>query len=342
MSAVKNPYLDESELGWQIDPQGLRYILNRFYDRYQLPLFIVENGFGANDELVKDQNDYRNYSDHDVQILLLIKLLRLMNVGIDDIRLVMSEQLSIQDCLNTQSAYIQNHLKVLQSVQNDIDFFKEKHIPLIPTLQDIEKINSKTYFGFYKTPPNVSIRRKLTKKFLIKKICLQILYSLILASAITYGYSRITHELSVNVWIVSFLCLILFIIISFGMGFGEMNAFSVSHNIRQFIEFDETGLHYHQKENFINQFKYVLHVLQGKDTLKHIRYNEIKSVKIKHVQRYMKIPETNLPANIDTIDFDFQFYDYTHLYFANPLILDNDLALIRIILKEKVADFIEI
>lgn len=290
----------------------------------------------------RDQNDYRNYSDHDVQILLLIKLLRSMNVGIDDIRLVMNEQLSIQDCLNTQSAYIQNYLKVLQSVQNDIDFFKEKHIPLIPALQDIEKINSKTYFGFYKTTPNVSIGRKLTKKFLIKKICLQTLYSLILASAITYGYSRITHELSVNVWIVSFLCLILFIIISFGMGFGEMNAFSVSHNISQFIEFDETGLHYHQKENFVNQFKYVLHVLQGKDTLKHIGYNEIKSVKIKHVQRYMKIPGTNLPTNIDTIDFDFEFYDYTHLYFVNPLILDNDLALIRIILKEKVTDFIEI
>ena len=33
--------------GWQIDPQGLRYTLNKLYDRYQLPLFIVENGLGA-------------------------------------------------------------------------------------------------------------------------------------------------------------------------------------------------------------------------------------------------------------------------------------------------------
>lgn len=52
MSAVKNPYLPESEWGWQIDPKGLRYILNQFYDRYQLPLFIVENGLGAKDVLV--------------------------------------------------------------------------------------------------------------------------------------------------------------------------------------------------------------------------------------------------------------------------------------------------
>ncbi len=55
LSAVKNPYLEESEWGWQIDPEGLRYILNQLYDRYELPIFIVENGLGAKDELVKDE-----------------------------------------------------------------------------------------------------------------------------------------------------------------------------------------------------------------------------------------------------------------------------------------------
>lgn len=43
-SGVKNPYLEESEWGWQIDPAGLRYTLNYFYDRYQKPLFVAENG----------------------------------------------------------------------------------------------------------------------------------------------------------------------------------------------------------------------------------------------------------------------------------------------------------
>ena len=63
MSAVKNPYLKESEWGWQIDPEGLRYILNQFYDRYELPLFIVENGLGAKDELIKDKNDNLTVND---------------------------------------------------------------------------------------------------------------------------------------------------------------------------------------------------------------------------------------------------------------------------------------
>lgn len=82
MSIIKNPYLAESEWGWPVDPQGLRYILNQFYDRYQLPLFIVENGLGAKDALIKTnsgnytvEDNYRiNYLNaHLVQIEEAIK-----------------------------------------------------------------------------------------------------------------------------------------------------------------------------------------------------------------------------------------------------------------------------
>ncbi|MGS0903896.1 6-phospho-beta-glucosidase BglA [Bacillus altitudinis] len=51
---VENPYIKSSDWGWSIDPTGLRYTLNRFYDRYQIPLFIVENGFGAIDQVEED------------------------------------------------------------------------------------------------------------------------------------------------------------------------------------------------------------------------------------------------------------------------------------------------
>lgn len=48
-ASVKNPYLEASEWGWQIDPIGLRITLNQLYDRYNKPLFVVENGLGAID-----------------------------------------------------------------------------------------------------------------------------------------------------------------------------------------------------------------------------------------------------------------------------------------------------
>lgn len=51
---VSNPYVEASDWGWQIDPVGLRYSLAALYERYELPLFIVENGFGAIDKLEAD------------------------------------------------------------------------------------------------------------------------------------------------------------------------------------------------------------------------------------------------------------------------------------------------
>lgn len=50
IGGLKNPYLNASDWGWQIDPKGLRYALNEIYHRYQIPIMIVENGLGAYDE----------------------------------------------------------------------------------------------------------------------------------------------------------------------------------------------------------------------------------------------------------------------------------------------------
>jgi len=61
-SGVKNPYLEASDWGWQIDPKGLRITLRKMYERYQVPLFIVENGLGAYDKVEEDgsiNDDYR-------------------------------------------------------------------------------------------------------------------------------------------------------------------------------------------------------------------------------------------------------------------------------------------
>ncbi|MBR1743248.1 MAG: glycoside hydrolase family 1 protein [Lachnospiraceae bacterium] len=62
VGGVSNPYLKASDWGWQIDPKGLRYTLNEIWDRYQLPVMVVENGLGAKDELTEDgkiHDDYR-------------------------------------------------------------------------------------------------------------------------------------------------------------------------------------------------------------------------------------------------------------------------------------------
>lgn len=47
VKSLRNPYLQVSDWGWGIDPLGLRITMNMMYDRYQKPLFLVENGTGA-------------------------------------------------------------------------------------------------------------------------------------------------------------------------------------------------------------------------------------------------------------------------------------------------------
>lgn len=73
LDIIPNPHLAKSEWGWQIDPQGLRYLLNVLYDRYQKPLFIVENGLGAKDTVAENgeiNDDYRIHyiSEHLKQV----------------------------------------------------------------------------------------------------------------------------------------------------------------------------------------------------------------------------------------------------------------------------------
>lgn len=69
ISTLRNPYLNASEWGWQIDPLGLRITLNSLYDRYQKPLFIVENGLGAidtpdNDGVINDEYRIEYLREH--------------------------------------------------------------------------------------------------------------------------------------------------------------------------------------------------------------------------------------------------------------------------------------
>ena len=78
-ASVKNPYLKASEWGWQIDPVGLRTTMNTLYDRYQKPLFIVENGLGAVDKPDEEgyvADDYRiaYMADHIAEMVKAVEL----------------------------------------------------------------------------------------------------------------------------------------------------------------------------------------------------------------------------------------------------------------------------
>ena len=69
MGGVPNPTLEASEWGWQIDPVGLRIVLNEYWERWQKPLFIVENGLGAKDVLVEVDGEKTVVDDYRIDYL---------------------------------------------------------------------------------------------------------------------------------------------------------------------------------------------------------------------------------------------------------------------------------
>ena len=79
MGGVKNPFLKSSDWGWQIDPTGLRIALNQLSDRYQKPVFIVENGLGA-----VDKPDENHYVADDYRIDYLREHIEAISQAIDD------------------------------------------------------------------------------------------------------------------------------------------------------------------------------------------------------------------------------------------------------------------
>ncbi len=75
----KNPFLETSDWGWQIDPDGLRLALNDLYHRYNVPIFVVENGLGAHDTLNEDGTVHDEY-----RIDYLRKHIKAMDEAVQD------------------------------------------------------------------------------------------------------------------------------------------------------------------------------------------------------------------------------------------------------------------
>lgn len=78
IKTIENPYLEKTEWGWQVDPLGFRITMNEIYDRYQKPLFVVENGLGA-----KDNPDENGYVEDDYRIDYLRDHIKAMKDAVD-------------------------------------------------------------------------------------------------------------------------------------------------------------------------------------------------------------------------------------------------------------------
>lgn len=98
---VKNPYLEATEWGWQIDPVGLRIALIELYDRYNKPLFVVENGLGTRDSVTEDGRIHDAYRIDYLQAHLT-QALHAVEQGVDLMGYTMWGPIDLVSAANSQ------------------------------------------------------------------------------------------------------------------------------------------------------------------------------------------------------------------------------------------------
>ncbi len=283
----------------------------------------------------RDSNGYRNYNDHDIQLLLLIKFLRSMEIGIDDIKLIISQQISFKEVLETQSHYIDKKLEDIKEVKAAISFYKEKNIPMIPALKELDTIQDDSFLGYQKTTQNISIGRKLTQKYSRTKLLLWMSIAFIIALL----FYIMKHTMIIS--IIAFVIVLMIQILCYGLGLSEMKFLSIDNNASKFMEFNEKGISYISDESFNGRMSYFFNVIRGIESLEYVDYKHISKVTILRKERYMKIPGSELSTHIETYDYCFEFDNHKNYYLINPMFIDNDREIVNTILREKVKMVVE-
>ena len=117
----------------------------------------------------RDDNGYRSYSQDDLQKLIMVKFLRNLNISIDDVKAILNNELDFKECLEINQIHLEKQIKSLEEVQENIEMYVSKDLPMLPALQQIQRETKNYKLGYQKTTDTVSLGRRLTKKLAIRK-----------------------------------------------------------------------------------------------------------------------------------------------------------------------------
>lgn len=283
----------------------------------------------------RDDNGYRNYSDQDLQVLKLVKFLRNLNIPIDDVKAIVEGKLNFQECLKVNQIHLDKQIEEMKVVKQTVDYYKDKNIPLIPSLIDVEANLSHNYLGLQKTTQTVSLGRKLTRPWAIRQMIYGLISSLMMSWALSIWFFDGMNLIGQFIGFVVLTVVVEVFIIT--TAFRQTTTLMLDNCMNQSVEFLNDGIRYYQFTGFVHNLKYFIAVLRGKEQkyMHYYHYEDIKKVKVKATRRYMKIG-TPIAYDIFVPDFLFEFCDGTSFYFYWPMILDDDAQFIAHILENKV------
>ena len=289
----------------------------------------------------RDENGYRSYSQDDLQKLIMVKFLRNLNISVDDVKAILNNELDFKECLEINQIHLEKQIKSLEEVQENIEMYVRKDLPMLPALQQIQREAKNYKLGYQKTTDTVSLGRKLTKKLAIRKFLYKFIptFLIVLFFSAVIEESFLTRILSVT--IISFVFINIFLASDFQFSQLYLHM-PLDQTMNQSVEFLSDGIRYYQFHGYLNNLKYYYGVLFNKAEkyMQFYKYEDIQSVELILNHRYESYG-TPIAKDWYVLDYRFEFKDGNHFYFYWPITLDDDSRFIGTILDEKVENIID-
>ena len=281
----------------------------------------------------RDENDYRNYSEEDLQTLRLVKFLRNLQISIDDVKAILDGQLDFQECLRINQVCMDKQIENLKEVKQTIDNYHNKDLPLITELAEIENKTQKG-IGLRKTTSTVSLGRRLTRPLAFR----QLLYSLIAAFVLSFGFGRFFYLIDKTMGTIAMILIfVIGEILMLAYSFKETSTWMLDNSLNQSVEFLNDSLLYYQFKSPKDNFKYFFAVLLNKEKqfMHSCKYEDVEKLEVIAKKRYMNLGSP-IAYEVYVADFYFHFKDGTEFYFYWPMILDDDARYIAVIVENKI------
>ena len=296
----------------------------------------------------RDDNGYRSYSQDDLQKLIMVKFLRNLNISIDDVKAILNNELDFKECLKINQIHLEKQIKSLEEVQENIEMYVSKDLPMLPALQQIQREAKNYKLGYQKTTDTVSLGRRLTKKLALKKFLYKIPAAITPSFILwicTVALFDENLEKTTALIIIFALLMILFVNIFVATEFQFSQIWlkmPLDQTMNQSVEFLRDGIRYYQFKGYMDNVKYFYAVLFGKEDkfMNEYKYEDIQSVELLLKHRYESYG-TPIARDWYVLDYRFEFKDGNHFYFYWPFTIDDDARFIGMILDEKVENVID-
>lgn len=285
---------------------------------------------------VRNENRYREYSDRDIKTLQLIKMLRGMDISIDDIRHILEEHLSMDEIFDKQKAYLQEEEERRKEIENNVRFYADTKAPMIEGLHEMYR-PKKDWAGRQKPLESFHIGRRPDKKLLGKLLFWNIIWMLgvfILTAFFICNFK--------NVWgtplppLFTIQVLVAAILFSlFGFGIPQLGFMSVVNRYSHYAEFSREGIYYVKADTLAERVCFLYQSFKGQGNMRFVPYSQIEKVTISKDMKYMRIA-TPFAHELPVTNITFYFKDKTSCSLLNQMFDGNDEEIIVRILKEHI------